>query len=65
MFYRARPEPRCVRGVDWPLFAIVGGIATGASFLVIIVAEPDDAVGRPRLDRSPGSCSTSSTAAAS
>ena len=33
---RARPSLR-VRGVDWPLFAIVGGIATAISFTVILV----------------------------
>ena len=39
MSYRARPNLR-LRGVDWPLFAIFGGIATGASFLVILVQNP-------------------------
>ena len=34
--FRARPNLR-VFGVDWPLFAIVGGVATGMSFLVILV----------------------------
>ncbi len=34
-FYRARPNAT-FRGVDWPVFAIVGGLATGASFLVIV-----------------------------
>ena len=34
--YRARPNLR-FRGVDWPLFAIFGGIATGISFGVILV----------------------------
>ena len=33
-------EPSRLRGVDWPLFAILGGIATGASFLVILVQNP-------------------------
>jgi APA family basic amino acid/polyamine antiporter len=33
---RARPNLR-VRGVDWPVFAIVGGLATSISFLVILV----------------------------
>jgi nucleotide-binding universal stress UspA family protein len=33
---RARPSLR-VRGVDWPLFAIVGGAATAVSFVVILV----------------------------
>jgi basic amino acid/polyamine antiporter, APA family len=39
LFYRARPN-LLIRGVEWPLFAIVGGIATGASFLVIVVQNP-------------------------
>jgi APA family basic amino acid/polyamine antiporter len=34
--FRAGPNLRA-RGVDWPLFAILGGIATGISFLVIVV----------------------------
>ncbi len=34
--YRAAPNLR-VGGVDWPLFAIVGGVATGASFVVIVL----------------------------
>jgi APA family basic amino acid/polyamine antiporter len=34
--FRAKPNLR-IRGVEWPLFAIVGGIATGISFLVILV----------------------------
>ena len=33
--YRSRPNLR-FRGVDWPVFAVVGGLATGASFLVIV-----------------------------
>ena len=33
---QARPNLR-VRGVDWPLFAIVGGLATAASFVVILL----------------------------
>jgi len=37
--YRAKPNLR-VGGVDWPLFAIVGGIATGISFLVILSQNP-------------------------
>jgi basic amino acid/polyamine antiporter, APA family len=37
--YRAKPSLH-YRGVDWPLFAIVGGIATGISFLVILVQNP-------------------------
>ena len=37
--YRAGPNLR-FRGVDWPLFAILGGVATGASFLVILLQNP-------------------------
>jgi APA family basic amino acid/polyamine antiporter len=37
--YRARPNVR-YRGVEWPVFAIVGGIATGISFLVIVAQSP-------------------------
>jgi APA family basic amino acid/polyamine antiporter len=34
--YRSRPNIR-VGTVNWPLFAVAGGIATGASFLVLVV----------------------------
>ncbi len=34
--YRARPNLR-LGGIDWPLFAVLGGVATGISFLVIVV----------------------------
>ena len=34
-----RPNLR-VGGVDWPLFAVFGGIATGISFVVILVQNP-------------------------
>ena len=34
--FRARPNLR-LGGIDWPLFAIFGGLATGISFLVIVV----------------------------
>jgi APA family basic amino acid/polyamine antiporter len=37
--YRARPNLR-VAGVEWPLFAIAGGVATGISFLVLVVQNP-------------------------
>jgi APA family basic amino acid/polyamine antiporter len=37
--YRARPNLRA-RGVDWPLFAILGGIGTLIAWLVIVVQEP-------------------------
>ena len=36
MPYRARPNLR-IGATDWPLFAIFGGLATGISFLVILV----------------------------
>jgi basic amino acid/polyamine antiporter, APA family len=38
--FRARPNVWW-RGVPWPLFAIVGGIATGLSWLVIVVQNAD------------------------
>ena len=38
--FRARPN-LWWRGVPWPLFAIVGGIATGLSWLVIVVQNAD------------------------
>jgi len=34
--YKAKPNLR-VRGVDWPLFALLGVLGTGASWLVIVV----------------------------
>ncbi len=37
--YRARPNFEW-RGVNWPLFAIFGGIGTGLSWLVIVVQSP-------------------------
>ncbi len=39
LVYRAKPNVR-FRGVDWPLFALLGGAATGMSFLVILVQNP-------------------------
>jgi APA family basic amino acid/polyamine antiporter len=36
LLYRARPNLR-VRAVSWPLFAVAGAVATGASFLVLVV----------------------------
>ena len=38
--FRARPNLR-IRGVDWPLFAIVGGAATALAWLVVVVQAPD------------------------
>jgi basic amino acid/polyamine antiporter, APA family len=37
--FRARPNLR-VRGVDWPLFAVFGGIATGLIWLVVVIQSP-------------------------
>jgi basic amino acid/polyamine antiporter, APA family len=36
--YRVRPS-WCVRGVDWPLFAVVGGAATALAWLVVVVQD--------------------------
>jgi basic amino acid/polyamine antiporter, APA family len=40
LVFRARPNLR-FRGVDWPLFAIVGGAATAAAWLVVVAQEPE------------------------
>jgi APA family basic amino acid/polyamine antiporter len=37
--FRARPNFRW-RGIDWPLFAIFGGLGTGLSWLVIVIQQP-------------------------
>jgi APA family basic amino acid/polyamine antiporter len=37
--YEARPNVR-FRGVNWPLFALIGGLGTGLSWLVIVVQSP-------------------------
>jgi APA family basic amino acid/polyamine antiporter len=37
--FRARPNLR-IRGVDWPLFAIFGGMGTGLAWLSIVVQKP-------------------------
>jgi len=39
LLYKSRPNLRIGR-VDWPLFAIFGGLATGISFAVIVVQNP-------------------------
>ena len=36
--YRAHPNLK-IRGIDWPLFAILGGIGTGAAWLVVVVQD--------------------------
>jgi APA family basic amino acid/polyamine antiporter len=38
MVFRAKPNLR-LRGVEWPVFAIVGGLGTGAAWLVVIVQD--------------------------
>ena len=37
--FRARPNIR-FGGVDWPLFAILGGLATGLALLVVLMQKP-------------------------
>jgi APA family basic amino acid/polyamine antiporter len=39
LVYRAYPNLR-IRGIDWPLFAILGGLCTGLAWLVVVVQEP-------------------------
>jgi basic amino acid/polyamine antiporter, APA family len=39
LVYRARPNLR-VRGVEWPLFAVFGGIATALAWLTVVVQTP-------------------------
>ncbi|MDX6518848.1 MAG: basic amino acid/polyamine antiporter, family, partial [Gaiellaceae bacterium] len=34
--YRVRPNVR-IRGVDWPIFAILGGLGTAAAWIVVVV----------------------------
>jgi APA family basic amino acid/polyamine antiporter len=38
MPWKARPNLR-IGGIDWPLFAIVGGIGTGLAWLVVVVQD--------------------------
>jgi APA family basic amino acid/polyamine antiporter len=38
--YRSRPNLR-LGGVDWPLFAILGGLGTGVAWLVVLVQEEE------------------------
>jgi APA family basic amino acid/polyamine antiporter len=39
LIFRGRPNLR-IRGVDWPLFAVIGGLATGLAWLVVVVQTP-------------------------
>jgi APA family basic amino acid/polyamine antiporter len=36
--WRAKPNLR-IRGVSWPLFAILGGLGTGAAWLVVVIQD--------------------------
>jgi basic amino acid/polyamine antiporter, APA family len=38
--FRSRPNVT-LRGISWPLFALVGGLGTGLSWLVIVIQEPN------------------------
>ena len=40
MRFRARPNLR-IGGIDWPLFAIFGGLGTAAAWLVVVVQKAD------------------------
>ena len=37
--YRSRPNLR-IRGVAWPLFALIGGLGTGGAWIVVVVQDP-------------------------
>jgi APA family basic amino acid/polyamine antiporter len=40
LVFRGRPNLR-LRGVDWPLFAILGAVATGIAWIVVVWETPD------------------------
>jgi APA family basic amino acid/polyamine antiporter len=40
LVFRARPNLR-FRGVDWPVFAVLGGLGTGVAWLVTVVQKPE------------------------
>jgi basic amino acid/polyamine antiporter, APA family len=40
LVFRGRPNLR-IRGVDWPLFAVVGALATGIAWIVVVWQTPD------------------------
>lgn len=40
LVFRGRPNLR-IRGVQWPLFALLGGVATGTAWLVVVAQAPD------------------------
>ncbi len=37
--FKVRPSLR-IRGVDWPLFAIFGGLGTGIAWIVVVIQKP-------------------------
>jgi APA family basic amino acid/polyamine antiporter len=39
LIFRGRPNLR-VRGIDWPIFAFVGALATGLAWVVVVVQTP-------------------------
>jgi APA family basic amino acid/polyamine antiporter len=39
LVFRGRPNIR-LRGIDWPIFALVGGLATGLAWLVVVLQTP-------------------------
>jgi APA family basic amino acid/polyamine antiporter len=39
LIFRGRPNLR-VRGVDWPLFAVLGALGTGLAWIVVVVQTP-------------------------
>jgi APA family basic amino acid/polyamine antiporter len=40
LVFRARPNLR-IRGVDWPLFALLGGLGTALAWVSVVVQKPD------------------------
>ena len=43
LLFRGRPNLR-IGGVDWPLFAIIGGLATGLAWVVVVWQTPETRV---------------------
>src|SRR6266540_2889164 len=39
LVFRGRPNIS-IRGVDWPIFAFIGGLATGLAWLVVVIQTP-------------------------
>jgi APA family basic amino acid/polyamine antiporter len=40
LVFRGRPNIR-IRGIDWPLFAILGALGTGLAWISVVVQKPD------------------------